>query len=92
MAFYFHILLTINNNRTKVYLKLNIKRDQLKGIRKKDAITIYDQDQVQDPTLLRENKPMRDEIWFKSETKQRQVHVPLKAVPHRFDQFLIFFF
>ena len=25
---------------------------------------------------------MKDDIWFKTETKTRQIHVPLKPVPH----------
>jgi hypothetical protein len=54
----------------------------LKGIAKKDGITIYDDSQVQSKVLLPETKPMRDETWFKTEAKQRQVHVPLKIVPN----------
>jgi hypothetical protein len=54
----------------------------LKGIAKKDGITIYDNSQVQTSGLLPETKPMRDEIWFKTEAKQRQVHVPAKIVPN----------
>lgn len=25
---------------------------------------------------------MRDDIWFKSDVKQRQVHQPVRSVPH----------
>ena len=30
-----------------------------------------------------DNFPMRDEIWFKTAAKQRQVHCPAKIVPNR---------
>lgn len=58
------------------------KRDDLKSLGP-DAITIHKKEKYGDSTLLPENKPMRDEIWFKSETKHRNVHCPPKAVPHR---------
>ena len=59
-------------------------------------MTIYDSEEVPKsmgfgtktnivpPTkLIDDNFPMRDEIWFKSATKQRQVHCPAKIVPNR---------
>lgn len=72
------------------------RKDQWSGIGKKDAITIYDTEETpkawgfgtkQNPIPghdepSRANFPMRDEIWFKTETKQRNVHCPAKAVKH----------
>ncbi len=71
------------------------RKDQWQGIGKKDACTIYDTEETpkawgfgtkQNPIPVdepsRANLPMRDEIWFKSETKQRNVHCPPKAVRH----------
>lgn len=70
-------------------------KDQWNGIAKKDALTIYDSEETpkawgfgskQNPIPIdeppRSNLPMRDEIWFKSETKQRNVHCPPKPVKH----------
>jgi hypothetical protein len=69
--------------------------DQWKGIGKKDAITIYDTEEapkargfgtktnpLPNDEIQRNNLPMRDEIWFKTEAKQRQVWNPPKMVPH----------
>jgi hypothetical protein len=66
------------------------------GIAKKDAITIYDHHEVPKTNLGFGTKlnpvpqaeveliktPMKDDIWFKSSTKLRQVHQPLKPVPY----------
>lgn len=62
--------------------------DQLKNIAKKDAMTLYTDDQMAKPNTYnklanqKQTENMRDEIWFKSDTKLRQVHCPPKAVPH----------
>lgn len=71
------------------------RKEQVKGIGKKDAITIYDTEETpkawgfgtkQNPIPIdepsRANLPMRDELWFKTETKQRNVHCPPKPVRH----------
>ena len=65
----------------------------MNGIGKKNALTIYDTEETpkawgfglkQNPIPIdepsRKNLPMRDEIWFKTETKQRNVHCPPKPV------------
>lgn len=70
-------------------------KDQWNGIGKKNAVTIYDTEETpkawgfgtkQNPIPIdepsRANLPMRDDIWFKTETKQRQVHCPPKPVKH----------
>ena len=56
-------------------------RDQLKNISKNDAITIHSDDVPTSKVSV--NRPMRDQIWFKSEAKLRRVHEPPKAVPNR---------
>lgn len=71
------------------------KKEDQNGIGKKNAITIYDTEETpkawgfgtkQNPIPIdeppRRNLPMRDEIWFKTETKQRNVHCPPKPVKH----------
>ena len=83
----------LTNKIKPVKIIHNIIRDQQNGIGKKNAVTIYDTEEAtkawgfglkQNPIEENPRKylPMRDEIWFKSETKQRQVHHPLKNVPH----------
>jgi len=80
--------LTTYNKEHKKWTK-----DQQNGIGKKNAVTIYDTEEAtkawgfglkQNPIEEnpRKNLPMRDDIWFKSETKQRQVHHPPQNVPH----------
>ncbi len=68
----------------------------MNGIGKKDAITIYDTEEstktnlgfgtkmnpIPNNDFARTKTPMRDEMWFKSETKQRLVHKAPKAVPN----------
>ena len=70
-------------------------KEQQNGIGKKDALTIYDTEESpkawgfglkQNPIPIdevsRKQLPMRDEIWFKTETKQRNVHCPPRPVKH----------
>lgn len=61
-------------------------RDQLKNEAKQDAITIYDTENLKNADYLNKNQNlslnMRDEIWFKSDVKSRNVHRPLKPVPN----------
>ena len=77
-------------------------RDQWQGIAKKDAVTIYDTEEatkawgfgtktnpIPIDEVARKNLPMRDEIWFKSETKQRAVHCPPPRVPHTWKFFTV---
>ena len=70
-----------------------MKRDQQNGIGKKDAITIYDTEEAvkawgfgtkTNPIdeLTEKHLPMKDDIWFKSNTKQRQIHNKILSVPH----------
>ena len=63
-------------------------RDQLKNEAKQDAITIYDTENLKNADYLNKNQNlslnMRDEIWFKSDVKSRNVHRPLKPVPNRY--------
>ena len=68
----------------------------MNGIGKKDAITIYDTEEaiktnlgfgtkmnpIPNNDIARTKTPMRDELWFKSEAKQRFVHKAAKAVPN----------
>lgn len=72
-------------------------KEQQNGIGKKNAVTIYDTEETpkawgfglkQNPIPIdevprrNEKLPMRDEIWFKTETKQNNVHCPPKPVRH----------
>lgn len=70
-------------------------KDEWNGIGKKNALTIYDTEEAtkawgfgtkQNPIPVdepsRRNLPMRDQIWFKTETKQNNVHCPPKPVKY----------
>jgi len=80
--------LTTYNKEHKKWTK-----EQQNGIGKKNALTIYDTEEATKAwgfglktnpidEITQKNLPMRDEIWFKSEAKQRHVHCPPKNVPH----------
>jgi hypothetical protein len=54
----------------------------LKNQVKNDAMTIHNTRGKLENLNSNATNNMRDPMWFKSETVQRQVHQPLKAVPH----------
>ncbi|CAF0873452.1 unnamed protein product [Brachionus calyciflorus] len=59
------------------------KKEEWQGIAKKDPITIYNGEHIKNtPNILPESKPMKDDIWFKSEVKHRQAYCPPKPVPN----------
>jgi hypothetical protein len=85
-----------NNDLGILILLISLVSTEWNGIAKKDAITIYDHHEVPKTTLgfgtklnpIPQNEveltktPMKDDIWFKSSTKLRQVHQAPKPVPH----------
>lgn len=74
---------------------LSLSRDEWQGVGKKDPLTYWEAEEYPKAwghghkanplpidSVPREQLPMRDDMWFSSATKVRQVHQPQRLIPH----------